>query len=239
VEGTLVANDLDVFASAGGSRSAYILETLQPCVDGAMSLELVAQLKNPMLAGVEIIFDSPYQLVLQSAENLYDALDNYMEGNLLIPINDWNVSLLTNFDEAFSVDRNPRMRFFSEDLDRWDVSSATSMWGIFRKAEAFDGNISTWSVERVRNFDFAFDRASNFTGDLSLWNPVQAETFYGMFRRASRFRGLGLSDWQTHNIGNTARMFLHASLFDPPGGLVWNTSKVTRMDGMVRTILQL
>jgi len=35
---------------------------------------------------------------------------------------------------------------FNEDLDRWDVSSATNMRGMFFGAERFNADITTWNT---------------------------------------------------------------------------------------------
>lgn len=127
-----MAKDLDVYVAAGGDRTAYTVESVQLCTDGAMSIELGSQVENPMISAVEIIFESLAQFTLTTTEELYEAVDNYLAGNLPVPINDLDVSLITNFDETFSSNRNPDMRYFSGDLDRWDVSRAVSMSGMVR-----------------------------------------------------------------------------------------------------------
>lgn len=149
VEGALVVDDLDVFARV--DKSPYVVETDPlPCLDGTLSIELVSQTENPILNAVEVIYDSPFQLKLETLEDLHKAVDDYLDGKLLIPINSLDVGALTNFSEAFSADRNPKAATFNENLDRWNMSNAESLWSFFKGAEAFNGDISTWNTARVR-----------------------------------------------------------------------------------------
>ena len=231
MEGTLGADKLDVFSQVGG-KSPYILEADGiACIDGALSIELVRQKENPIINAIEVVYTSSLHLVLQTQNALYKAVDDYLEGILQTPINSWNVSLLTNFSETFSVDRNPSVVSFNEDLDRWDVSRAQSLWGMFRGATAFNGNVSTWQTSSVTNMDFTFDGATSFNGDLSRWDTSSSKSFYGMFRGAVSFNS-PLSTWQTGNADNMGRMFLQCQAFDQR--IVWNTINVRFFDAMVR-----
>ena len=87
--------------------------------------------------------------VVTSTDELRSAVDDYLAGILTVPINDWDVSLVSDFSELFSADRNPATVDFNEDLDRWDVSNAVTFMGLFRKAASFNGNIATWNTAKV------------------------------------------------------------------------------------------
>lgn len=87
--------------------------------------------------------------MVTSTDELRSAVDDYLAGILTVPINDWDVSLVSDFSELFSADRNPATVDFNEDLDRWDVSNAVTFMGLFRKAASFNGNIATWNTAKV------------------------------------------------------------------------------------------
>ena len=43
------------------------------------------------------------------------------------PVDDWDVSLITDFSYLFSTNRNKKCRQLNENLSKWNVSSATNM----------------------------------------------------------------------------------------------------------------
>ena len=45
---------------------------------------------------------------------------------------------------------------FNQDISSWDVSSVTSMEGMFAGATSFNQNISSWDVSNVTNMDRCF-----------------------------------------------------------------------------------
>ena len=84
---------------------------------------------------------------------LQSAVDDYLAGNVLIPINEWDVSGVSDFSQLFSADRNPAAADFNEDLDGWNTSNAETFAGLFQNAKAFNGNIETWDTSRVTNME--------------------------------------------------------------------------------------
>jgi len=230
VEDALVANDLDVFAQVGAA-TASVLEITRPCIDGAVSIELVSQLENPMLSALEVIFESQYQLVVTTLAEMYNAVDDYLAGSLTVPINDWDVSLLKNFTAVFSSERNPAAAEFNEDLNRWDTSNAETMWGLFQNARAFNGNIAAWQTARVETMDLIFDGALSFNGDISRWQTGSVKRFYGAFRGASSFNS-SIAGWDVSSAQTGERMFLNCESFNQ--ALPWNTSNMNSMRSMVR-----
>jgi surface protein len=65
---------------------------------------------------------------------LLAAIDMYLNGEINIPIGEWDVSQITDFSLAFSASRNPKAASFNEDLNNWDTSRATSMRRMVRCA---------------------------------------------------------------------------------------------------------
>ena len=62
-------------------------------------------------------------------------------------------------------------QFNTKRLDKneraWDVSNVTSMYGMFRKAKSFNGNISNWNTSNVTRMDCMFKEASSFNRDIN------------------------------------------------------------------------
>ena len=230
-----MADNLDVVAEVGG-KSPYMLEAERvPCLDGALSIKLVSQTENPFINAIEVLYESPFRLIVRTQSHLYQVVDEYLAGTLQLPINDWNVSMVTNFSEAFSVDRNAAVASFNEDLDRWDMSRAQSLASMFRGATSFNGNVSTWQTSRVTSMDSTFDGAASFNGDLSSWDTSSCKSFYGMFRGAALFN-TPLTSWDTGNAEDMGRMFLDCKDFNQP--LFWKTSKVKYFTAMVSSCPQ-
>ena len=77
--------------------------------------------------------------------------------NLYGPINEWDVSLITDMSDLF----NPyptwppatpdRPKTFNDDISNWDVSNVTNMERMFFDQEIFNQNIGSWNVSNVTN----------------------------------------------------------------------------------------
>lgn len=82
------------------------------------------------------------------------------------PIGTWDVSQIQNFTRVFDPQRDIEffdedkrqigIGTFSEDLDGWDLSNATTIHAMFAFATQFNGNISTWNVSGVTNATYLF-----------------------------------------------------------------------------------
>lgn len=56
------------------------------------------------------------------------------------------------------------------EIGRWDVSSVTSMRGMFWHARSFNQDIGGWDVSNVTDMRGLFEGASRFNQDVSLWD---------------------------------------------------------------------
>ena len=75
----------------------------------------------------------------------------------------------------------------TDEMDKWDVSSVTYMYAMFRGASAFNADISGWDVSSVTYMGYMFYYASAFNADISGW-VVSSVTYMGyMFDGASAF----------------------------------------------------
>ena len=99
-------------------------------------------------------------------------------------ISDWDTSGVTDGFASLFYSHCSTVSTFSEDLSRWNTSSATTMFAIFRGATDFSSDLSLWDVGRVENMQWAFLSATNFNGDVSSWNTAQVLNMQGMFGTA-------------------------------------------------------
>jgi len=61
---------------------------------------------------------------------------------------------------------------FNADLSSWDVSSVTSMAGIFKNCVKFNSDISGWNTDNVQIADEMFVGASSFNYTIKYWYGV-------------------------------------------------------------------
>jgi surface protein len=131
-------------------------------------------------------------LLLNTTEELYEAVDLYVQSTLLVrnstaslllpPINKWDVSQITNMTSVFSAIRNPVLIDFTDDLNQWNMSNVRYMRTMFLHAEAFNGDISTWDTSNVIDMFQTFASAYKFNQDLSSWNVTNVQLMSGMVR---------------------------------------------------------
>ncbi|MEU2199935.1 BspA family leucine-rich repeat surface protein [Isoptericola sp. NPDC019482] len=91
---------------------------------------------------------------------------------------------------------------FNQALDQWDVSSVTTMKGMFQNARAFSKEVK-WrpgtGTAHVTDMSHMFDGASSFNGDLTMWNTGKVTAMDAMFRSASSMVG-NLSAWDVSTV---------------------------------------
>ena len=78
--------------------------------------------------------------------NINDYFNLYYENptNFRDPMNEWNVSAVTNMEYLFLGAAE-----FNEPLNNWDVRNLVHMKGMFKNAMAFDQDISNWDLTNV------------------------------------------------------------------------------------------
>lgn len=163
------------------------------------------------------------------------------------PIENWDVSSVTNMSELFSYERE-----FNDDISRWDVRNVTDMSEMFHCAKAFNQPLNSWNVTNVKNMAEMFNGASVFNQPLDRWNTGQVTTYLfsstkvfnqaletwdvsavtdmsDMFSFAISFNQ-SLSSWNTANVTIMSHMFEETEFNQPIDA--WNVSKVTNVGGM-------
>jgi surface protein len=165
----------------------------------------------------------------QSVDELYDAIDSYLEigssaEKMYGPISWWDVSHVTNMSRIFSVERNRAVTLFNADLSGWDTSNAVTMEMAFQGAESFDGDLSSWNVGKVTSMSKMFQNAHKFRGiGLSSWNTSKVQNFNSTFEGADLFDG-NLSEWNTQSASFFEATFREALSFHT-GVAKWNMSR--------------
>jgi surface protein len=140
-------------------------------------------------------------------------------------ISEWDVSSITTMAGMFYFATN-----FDDDLSDWDVSNVRNMYRMFCVAESFDGDLSDWDVLQVQDMQNMFSLAISFNGDLSDWDVSNVEEMSYMFEDAHSFDG-DIRDWDVSNVKDMYSMFSRAGSFDGEIG-EWDVSNVKRMDRM-------
>ena len=76
---------------------------------------------------------------------------------------------------------------FNQPLNNWNVSNVTDMSSMFDWAIKFNQNINSWNVSNVINMRNMFDNAITFNQPLNNWNTLNLEDMRDMFNWAGRF----------------------------------------------------
>jgi len=142
------------------------------------------------------------------------------------PIGKWNVSLITNFEDAFYEQHD-----FNKDISEWDMSNATSLEWMFYEARSFNQELTKWNTSKVTSTLCMFAYAISFNGDVSTWDTSKVTTMYRMFTGAKSFNG-DISKWNTSQVTSMHCMFKNAKLFNQDISS-WNFTIVTNHNGML------
>lgn len=143
-------------------------------------------------------------------------------------INDWDVSNGTNFQSMFNNSG------FHQDLDKWNVSNGTNFQYMFYQANIFDGNVSTWQFSTTGSIDFTymFGNARNFNGDVSNWNTERVTNMQQMFYNAHQFNQ-NLNSWDMSNVLSVYRMLYGLDFYDQPMDN-WDISNIEWFNDFMR-----
>ncbi len=188
--------------------------------------------------GVNLDTDWPYFAMTDNnfLNNVNTWFDPATRGSIEAffgPIEDWNVTLVTNMEGAFLVGRDGGSNIsgsFNEDISGWDVSNVSNMQNFMSSQVDFDQNLSGWDVSSVRTMNGMFSGATTFNQPLNTWNVSNVTNMGGMFANASTFNQ-PLSTLDVSSVTNMAFMFLSASSFNQDIG-EWDVSSVNSMESM-------
>ena len=140
----------------------------------------------------------------------------------------------TDFPDISSVTSMSGMfggaRSFNQPLEAWDVSSVTDMSRMFKGARSFNKPLGAWDTSSVTDMSGMFYDASSFDQPLATWDTSSVHDMSGVFFRASSFNQ-PLATWDTSSVTTMEEMFFRASSFNQPLTM-WDTSSVTMMKKM-------
>ncbi len=114
---------------------------------------------------------------------------------------------------------------FNGDISGWDVSGATTMWGLFRNLRYFNCDIGGWDVSNVTNMEYLLENAIVFNQDISNWDVSSVTHMEGLFRNATMFNQ-DISNWDVSRVTNMRYMFQGARFFNQDIS-DWDLSSVT------------
>ena len=66
-------------------------------------------------------------------------------------------------------------------INNWDVSQVTNMSQLFKDKTTFNDNISEWDVSNVTHMETMFNSATSFNKPLNDWNVSNVENMKDMF----------------------------------------------------------
>ncbi len=120
---------------------------------------------------------------------------------------------------------------FTGDLSDWDVSNIISFKTLFFGCASFSSDLKDWDVSSGEDFEAMFGNCSSFNSDLSLWDVSSAITFSNMFANCIQFES-DLSAWDVNLVIDMSSTFAGCLLFDSDLGN-WNVSAVLDFSGFL------
>ena len=101
--------------------------------------------------------------------------------------------------------------YFNQPIGSWDVSSVTTMGGMFKSATQFNQSLAGWDVSSVTTMGGMFESATQFNQPLEVWNVAKVVNMREMFRSASAFDH-DITGWYTPGLTAEASsaMFAYA-----------------------------
>ena len=150
------------------------------------------------------------------------------------PINEWDVSAITDMSQLFKDKIT-----FNDNISSWDVSNVTNMQQMFScwpQIGIFNQDIGGWNVSKVTRMDEMLTDQQNFNQNLNNWDVSKVTTMYGIFIRCLPFNH-PLDNWDVSNVTDMKHMFHTCQVFnqDISG---WNVSNVTNIEAMFFSTLQ-
>ncbi|MEO1030593.1 MAG: BspA family leucine-rich repeat surface protein, partial [Bacteroidota bacterium] len=106
--------------------------------------------------------------------------------------NSWDVSSISSMEGVFFA-----ASVFNQPLNGWDVSNVTNLKDMFNEAHAFNQPLDDWDVSDVTNMRSVFKNALAFDQDLGSWDIGSADNMFDFLRGTS----LSLENYDNTIIG--------------------------------------
>lgn len=119
---------------------------------------------------------------------------------------------------------------FNTSIDNWDVSTITNMTNMLRQCTVFNQDLNSWDVSNVTVFSLMFAISPAFNGNITSWDTSSATTLSDMFNGCSVFNQ-PIGNWNISNVTDLIDTFFNCYAFNQPLNN-WDTSKVTQMPNL-------
>jgi len=111
------------------------------------------------------------------------SFSDQVDKEKILEIKNWGNVRWHSMERAFAGYSNLQITA----TDAPDLSSVTSMQGMFQNATAFNSNINHWDVSHVTDMSFMFDGAKAFNQTLRDWDVSRVKNMDSMFTGATSF----------------------------------------------------
>ncbi|MDH5402416.1 MAG: BspA family leucine-rich repeat surface protein [Candidatus Heimdallarchaeota archaeon] len=138
-----------------------------------------------------------------------------------------DLSGTTNLERAF---KDCSLLGSTGNMNLWNVSSVTKIWGIFQGATSFNQPIGNWNTLRITDMSFMFKGATSFNQSIENLNMSSVHSMYWMFQDATSFNQ-PIGNWDVSSVQDMTAMFQDATSFNQPIGN-WDVSSVQDMTAM-------
>jgi hypothetical protein len=134
----------------------------------------------------------------------------------------WDVSMISNFASMFAGG----LTTFNGDLSTWDMSSATTIEGMFNGCSIYNQPMNDWDVSNVLTTVTCFYKNYAFNQNIGAWRLTSCTNCQDMFYNCNAFNNGGSADidgWDVSNVATWAHFLRHAHAFNQPIGS-WDMS---------------
>jgi len=121
----------------------------------------------------------------------------------------WDVSSVTSLYHTFFYTA------LNQPLNEWDVSNSSSFYGTFMDAFSFNQPLDQWDVSNSNSFAFTFNGAGFFNQPLNQWDVSNSFTFQYTFYHADSFNQ-PLDEWDVSNSLDFYFTFAYTENFNQP-----------------------
>jgi len=172
------------------------------------------------------------------------------------PLDNWDVSGVTNMQGLFGATNGARSTIFTGDLNSWDTSGVVNMREFMRFSGLANPNISDWSTDSLDNLRQAFRSASTFNRDIGTkvinaglpneyvaWDVSSVTQAESAFAGAASFNNGGsdsikywnISGWDLISFSGCVSFNQPINTLTVPAGTVGNVATYTAWDMTGRT----
>lgn len=142
-------------------------------------------------------------------------------------ISNWDVGAVTDYTYLFMGIAGT---YFHEDLNNWDTSNVTNMFGMFLNCYNMSVKIDNWNISNVTSLSNAFKSCYRFNGDLSGWDVANVIDMTETFASTLSFNG-HIEGWNVSKVTSMGSMFHTANYFNRDL-TSWDIDNVTNVNAI-------